>query len=89
MGINGGMLVTNPIPKEKGIDAEVIAAHIDTALKAAARDGVSGKDVTPYLLDQMFKLTGGESLTANIALVENNARLAAKIAKAIAAAAAM
>jgi pseudouridine-5'-phosphate glycosidase len=73
------------VPAEYGINADEMAGHIADALKAAASAGVTGKDVTPYLLDQIFKLTGGESLKANIALVENNARLAARIAKAVAA----
>lgn len=85
LGIEGGVLVTNPVPEEEGIATTEMAGYIDAALEAATNAGVSGKDVTPFLLDQIFKLTGGKSLKANIALVENNARLAARIAKAIAA----
>jgi len=87
LGLAGGMLVTNPVPAERGIDATIMNGHIEAALEMADNHGVSGKDVTPFLLDQIFRLTGGERLKANIALVENNALLAAKIAKAIAASA--
>lgn len=85
LGLTGGMLVANPVPDGMGIDAAAMAAHIGTALDLAARNGVTGKAVTPYLLDQIFRLTGGASLRSNIALVENNARLAAEIATAISA----
>ncbi len=80
LGITGGMLVTNPVPESDGIAPDIMANHIETALSDADREGISGKDVTPYLLNRIFDLTGGESLKANIALVENNARLAASIA---------
>jgi pseudouridine-5'-phosphate glycosidase len=85
LGISGGMLVTNPVPASHAINAQTMAAHVDKALDLAAKDGITGKAVTPYLLDQIFRLTGGASLAANIALVENNARLAAEIAKAVSA----
>lgn len=85
LGISGGILVTNPVPAEHAISARTMAAHVDKALDLAAKDGVTGKAVTPYLLDQIVRLTGGASLVANIALVENNARLAAEIAKAVSA----
>jgi pseudouridylate synthase len=79
-GNHGGMLVCNPIPVEAEIPAERMNGFIKAAQADANKQGVSGKAVTPYLLKRIFELTGGESLKANIALVENNARLAAHIA---------
>lgn len=84
MGLAGGQLVANPIPEEAEIARAVIEPIITDALDAARAAGITGKAVTPYLLDQIFKATKGASLTANIALVLNNARLAAEIAKAMA-----
>ncbi|PSJ55895.1 pseudouridine-5'-phosphate glycosidase [Kumtagia ephedrae] len=83
LGLDGGMLVANPVPEADEIAAEAMAVHIAAAQKAAAEQGVSGKTVTPFLLQKILELTGGESLKTNIALVENNARLAARIAKAL------
>lgn len=80
MGIEGGMLVTNPIPEEYSMDAKVIGEAIDKAVKEAEEKGVKGKDITPFLLDKIQKITGGDSLASNIQLVLNNARLASKIA---------
>ena len=79
-GTHGGMLVCNPIPEEFEIPATRMANFIKAAQADANREGVSGKAVTPFLLKRIFELTNGESLKANIALVENNARLAARIA---------
>jgi pseudouridine-5'-phosphate glycosidase len=83
LGLDGGLLVANPVPEADEIAAEAMAVHIAAAQKAAAEHGVSGKAVTPFLLRTILDLTGGESLKTNIALVENNARLAARIAKAL------
>ena len=83
LGVTGGMLVANPIPAADEIPADEMKAYIDAALTASIENGVSGKAVTPFLLAKILKLTGGRSLTANIALVENNARVAARIAKAL------
>ncbi len=83
LGIAGGMLIANPVPKEAEIPAEVMAVHIAAAQAELDKKGVTGKAVTPYLLSRMLDLTGGASLATNIALVENNARLAARIAKAL------
>ena len=80
LGNHGGMLVCNPIPAEAEIPATRMGAFITAAQADANKKGVTGKAVTPYLLKRIFELTGGESLKANIALVENNARLAARIA---------
>ncbi len=81
MGLPGGQLVCNPIPAADEIPAEDLAPIIDQALSDAKAQGISAKAVTPYLLDRIFTLTEGRSLTANIALVRNNARLAAAIAR--------
>lgn len=80
MGIAGGQLVCNPIPDEAQIPAETLAPVIAQALGEADDKGISAKQVTPFLLGRIFELTKGQSLTANIALVRNNARLAAAIA---------
>ena len=80
MGLKGGQLVCNPIPKEAEIAADLLAPVINTALQEAETQGIHAKAVTPFLLQRIFELTEGRSLTANIALVRNNARLAAEIA---------
>ncbi|MCZ4266519.1 pseudouridine-5'-phosphate glycosidase [Rhodobacteraceae bacterium R_SAG6] len=80
----GGQLVANPIPAEEQITAEDLAPIIAQAQSEADAQGVTGKDVTPFLLQRIFELTEGRSLEANIALVRNNARLAAEIAKELA-----
>jgi len=81
--MNGGMLIANPIPKEYAMDPEEISATIEKAVKDADQLGIHGKELTPYLLDHIQKLTGGKSLESNIQLVLNNARLGAKIAAAM------
>ena len=83
LGISGGMLIANPVPEEAEIPADVMAVHIAAAQAELDKKGVTGKTVTPYLLSRMLDLTDGASLATNIALVENNARLAARIAKAL------
>jgi pseudouridine-5'-phosphate glycosidase len=80
LGLPGGQLVTNPIPRSAEIPAGELAPIIAEALQEANRQQISGKDVTPFLLQRIFERTQGRSLTANIALVRNNARLAAQIA---------
>ena len=80
LGLKGGMLVTNPIPEEYSMDKAVIDAAIDQAIKEASEKGIKGKETTPFLLAKVVELTGGDSLDSNIALVMNNARLAAKTA---------
>jgi pseudouridine-5'-phosphate glycosidase len=84
MGLSGGQLVANPIPKDAEIAAEVLQPIIAQALAEAAAQNITTKAVTPFLLGRIFELTDGRSLTANIALVRNNARLAAQIAIAMA-----
>ncbi len=83
LGLPGGQLVANPIPEADQISAEELAPIIMSAQADAETHRISGKDVTPYLLQRIFEQTEGRSLIANIALVRNNARLAAKIAKAL------
>ncbi len=82
-GLKGGILVTNPIPEEYSMPAEVINAAIDRAVAEADAQGIRGKACTPFLLARVKDLTGGDSLAANIQLVLNNARLAAETAKAL------
>lgn len=82
-GLKGGMLVTNPIPQEFSMPKEVIDKAIDQALREMDEAGIHGKQCTPFLLAKVKDLTGGESLASNIQLVLNNARLAAKTAKAL------
>lgn len=84
LGGHGGMLVANPVPEDDEIPASVINRHIEAALALARDQGVEGKAVTPFLLGEILGLTGGASLKTNIALVLNNARLAARIAVALA-----
>ncbi len=80
MELHGGLLVTNPIPEEYSYDEKLINEAINSALADAKRDGIKGKDTTPYLLAKVAEITGGGSLDANIQLVFNNAKLGAEIA---------
>ncbi|MFT7058014.1 MAG: pseudouridine-5'-phosphate glycosidase [Pseudorhodobacter sp.] len=83
LGLSGGQLVANPIPAVDEIPLPEILPMIQQALAEANTQGIAAKAVTPFLLARIFELTEGRSLVANIALVRNNARLAAKIAAAI------
>ncbi|WP_299840101.1 pseudouridine-5'-phosphate glycosidase [uncultured Paracoccus sp.] len=83
LGLPGGQLVANPIPEGDEIAAAVINPVIEQALAEAAEQGIAAKSVTPFLLSRIFELTEGRSLASNIALVLNNARLAARIAAAM------
>ena len=83
LGLPGGQLVANPIPEKDEIASEDLAPLISQATDEAEANGIAGKDVTPFLLQRLFELTNGASLTANIALVLNNARLASEIAKSL------
>ena len=80
LGYSGGMLVVNPIPEEYSMDADVINKAIDEAIEEAKEKGIKGKETTPFLLAKIKDITEGSSLAANIQLVYNNVRLAAKIA---------
>lgn len=81
IGQQGAILVTNPVPVEDEIPAEDMAEFIAIAIAEAEKQGISGKAVTPFLLGHMFEITQGRSLDTNIALIRNNARLAARIAQ--------
>lgn len=85
LGITAGLDIANPIPQADEIPADEIAGIITQALADMDERGITGKDTTPYLLGRVVELTGGASLTANIALVKNNAMLGANLAKAYAA----
>ena len=85
LGIGGGMLIGNPVPEKDEIPRAEMEGHIAEALARAEANGISGKAVTPFLLASIFEITEGRSLATNIALVENNARVAARIAVALAA----
>lgn len=78
--LEAGLLIANPIPADDEIPSNIINGFIETAQSEMAARGISGKSVTPFLLQRIFELSEGRSLKANIALVKNNARLAADIA---------
>lgn len=80
LGLAGGAVIANPIPAEYEMPTDAINAAIEKALALAAAAGVKGKDVTPFMLAKVKDLTGGDSLESNIALVMNNAKLAAALA---------
>jgi pseudouridine-5'-phosphate glycosidase len=84
LGLAGGALIANPVPAAAALPFDEIEAVIEQALALAEQRGVRGKDVTPFLLDAINHLTGGRSLAANIALVRNNAAIAAQVAVALA-----
>ena len=84
LGLRGAIVVANPIPATDEIPSSEIEPVIAAALAEADRLGIRGKDVTPFLLAEIVKATKGRSLQANIALVKNNAKVAAEIAKAYA-----
>ena len=81
LSLHGGMLIVNPIPSQYAMDKAYIDENIQKALAEADALGISGKQITPFLLDKIQKLTGGSSLAANIQLVYNNVRLACEIAQ--------
>ncbi|PZQ51724.1 MAG: pseudouridine-5-phosphate glycosidase [Rhodovulum sulfidophilum] len=85
LGFQSGLLVANPIPEADALDAAALDGRISRALADAEARGVARKEVTPYLLGRVLELTEGRSLEANVALVRNNAALAARIAGALAA----
>ena len=81
LGLDGGVLITNPIPEEYSLDENVMNEAIDKAINMMNAQGIKGKDQTPFLLKTIVELTGGNSLESNIKLVFNNCKLAAEIAK--------
>jgi pseudouridine-5'-phosphate glycosidase len=84
LGMENGLILANPIPAESALDAAMIDARIMEAIRQAEQEGVSRKALTPFLLQRIFELTDGRSLEANIALVLNNAAVAAELAVAVA-----
>lgn len=80
LGLKSALLVTAPVPRESEVSAEVLQRVLNNALAEAEAKGISGPELTPFLLSQMAALSGGETLRANIALLQNNARIAAEIA---------
>ncbi len=80
LGLDGGLVIGNPVQQENAMDEAIIQQAISAALTDAAEKEIEGKDVTPFLLERINQLTEGKSLKSNIALVCNNARLGAKIA---------
>jgi len=83
LGLEGALMVTVPVPAEAEIDAEVMRGALEDALSEAARVGIGGRELTPFLLSRMSERSGGATLAANVALLENNARVAAEIAQAL------
>ncbi|MGL6114879.1 pseudouridine-5'-phosphate glycosidase [Cetobacterium sp. SF1] len=81
IGLNGGVVIANPIPEEYAMDYEVISNAIENALKEAEANNIKGKESTPFLLAKVKEITKGKSLESNIQLVFNNAKLASEIAK--------
>lgn len=81
LNLQGGVVIANPIPEEYSMDSDYINKVIEEAVIEAEKDGIKGKETTPYLLSKIKEVTKGSSLVANIELVFNNARLAAEIAK--------
>ena len=81
LGLDGGVVIGNPIPDEYAMPNEEINVYIEKALAMAKEKGIKGKDTTPFLLATVKDLTGGDSLKSNIELAYNNARACAKISK--------
>lgn len=79
--LGGGMIIANPVPEEYALSMEYMNEMIEEAVRAAEKEGIKGKKLTPYLLNKIKELTEGKSLKANIELVKDNARVAAKIAR--------
>lgn len=79
LGLNGGVIIANPVPEEFSMDKNIIDKAIEASLIKADKNNIKGKDVTPFLLSEINNITGGTSLESNIRLVMNNAKLAAEI----------
>jgi pseudouridine-5'-phosphate glycosidase len=77
------VLVTVPVPAEAAIDANELESILDEAVRSAADNKITGKEITPFLLAELGRKTSGQTLKTNIALLENNARVAAEIALAM------
>ncbi|NOZ33584.1 MAG: pseudouridine-5'-phosphate glycosidase [Alphaproteobacteria bacterium] len=83
LGMTNGILIGNPVPEDDAQDAEKIEAIISKGIEAAASAGVTGKQFTPFMLETIAEMSGGDSLRTNIALIRNNALVAARIAGAL------
>lgn len=83
LGLGSGALLAAPVPADAGIPGEDVQADLEAAERAAQAEGVQGKELTPYLLSELAERTGGRTLQANLALLENNARIAADLAEAL------
>lgn len=83
LGLNQGALILNPVPEEYSLNAKWMEEKIKEAIEMMEKDNISGKRVTPYLLDKLVSLTGGNSLKTNMALIENNAKLGGLLATAL------
>ena len=81
LGLNGGLLITNPIPDQYSMDKNIINSSIEEALKKAEKLNITGKETTPFLLEEIKNITKGKSLESNIELVKNNVNLACNISK--------
>ena len=82
LSLGGGLLIANPLFEEKALDPDLLQQVVEESLKSAEDQKMSGKDITPFVLEQIVQKTGGASLEANIALIQNNARVGAGIARA-------
>ena len=83
LGMESALLVTVPVPKEAEVDSDLLQRVLDDSLVEAERQRIAGRDLTPFLLARMAEQSAGATLRANIALLENNARVAAQIARAL------
>lgn len=83
LGLTSGVLIANPIPIQDEIASDIIEPIISAALKVAEKNNITGKEVTPFLLGQLAKVTEGKSLQANIQLIKNNAKIGAQLAYAL------
>ena len=79
IGLNGGCLITNPVPKKDEISRKIMTPIIKKAISYAEQNKISGKALTPFLLTKIFELSDGKSLETNISLIKNNAKVAAKL----------
>jgi pseudouridine-5'-phosphate glycosidase len=83
LGTSGGVLIANPIPSSEELKRDEVEKHIQDGLRASIEQKIQGKEVTPFLLDYLVSKTGGATLSSNIALIKNNAKVAAQLARAL------
>jgi len=84
LGLRGGLVVANPILREHELPLDLLAGIVEAAVQEAHKQGIRGKEITPFLLAQVKEMTGGRSLVANIELIYHNARVGAHLASALA-----